>query len=140
MDKVVEISHPNIVIQGYVEDLTTLFESHRLSIAPLRFGAGTKGKVISSLCHGIPCVVTSVACEGMIGIENDVHLSIRNKPIEFAKRCVELHNDESKWDMIAANALMYAQEYASISTMERALLDSFKRLTNEPCDSQKQIA
>jgi GT2 family glycosyltransferase len=140
MDKVVEINHPNIVIQGYVEDLTTLFESHRLSIAPLRFGAGTKGKVISSLCHGIPCVVTSVACEGMIGIENDVHLSIRNKPIEFAKRCVELHNDESKWDMIAANALMYAQEYASISTMERALLDSFKRLTNEPCDSQKQIA
>jgi GT2 family glycosyltransferase len=129
MDKITNLTHPNVRIQGYVEDLYPLFESHRISIAPLRYGAGTKGKVISSLCHGIPCVVTSVACEGMIGIENDIHLSIRNDPTEFAEKCVEIYNNQSIWNSISVNALKYADKYASIATMERSLLSPLQKLS-----------
>ena len=45
---------PGVDVLGYVPDLAPLFDRHRLSIAPLRFGAGMKGKVGQSLIHGLP--------------------------------------------------------------------------------------
>jgi GT2 family glycosyltransferase len=129
VESIDNFSHPNVSIKGYVEDLDTLFEGHRISIAPLRYGAGTKGKVISSLCHGIPCVVTSVACEGMIGVENDIHLAIRDNPNEFADKCIEIYNNEHLWNSISQNAVNYAEQHASLSTMEQALLTQFEKLS-----------
>ena len=51
---------------GRVEDLDTLFDSVRLSVAPLRFGAGIKGKVLDSFAAGVPCVMTPLAAEGLM--------------------------------------------------------------------------
>jgi glycosyltransferase involved in cell wall biosynthesis len=50
---------------GYVKDLAEIFDKVRLTIAPLNFGAGVKGKVIESLAAGVPCVCTPVAAEGL---------------------------------------------------------------------------
>jgi GT2 family glycosyltransferase/glycosyltransferase involved in cell wall biosynthesis len=54
-----------ILITGHVASLTPWFERSRVFIAPLRFGAGAKGKVVSSMAHGVPVVATSLAVEGM---------------------------------------------------------------------------
>lgn len=56
----------SVRIVGHVEDLDkAVFDHIRLTVAPLRFGAGIKGKVLESLLAGIPCVMTSVAAEGL---------------------------------------------------------------------------
>ena len=52
-------------LHGRVEDLTTLLGETRLSVAPLRFGAGVKGKVNQAMSHGLPVVLTTIAAEGM---------------------------------------------------------------------------
>ncbi len=56
---------PGIRPVGFVDDLQSLFGRIRLTVAPLTFGAGLKGKVVDSLAAGIPCACTPVAAEGM---------------------------------------------------------------------------
>ncbi len=51
---------------GHVPDLAPLYAQMRLGLAPLRFGAGVKGKVLDSFAAGLPCVMTPVAAEGIV--------------------------------------------------------------------------
>ena len=55
---------PGIVVHGYVEDLKPLFRSVKLSVVPLRYGAGIKGKIATSLSFGVPVVASPLAVEG----------------------------------------------------------------------------
>ena len=59
------LERPGVAVLGHVPDLHTLFDRVRLSIAPVRFGAGVKGKVVESLAAGVPCIMTEVAAEGL---------------------------------------------------------------------------
>ena len=54
-----------VVAIGYVKDLAEIFDRVRLTVAPLTYGAGIKGKVIDSLSAGLPCVCTPIAAEGL---------------------------------------------------------------------------
>ncbi len=56
---------PRVAVVGAVEDLDAVFRTARLSVAPLRFGAGIKGKVLDSFAAGLPCAMTPVAAEGL---------------------------------------------------------------------------
>src|SRR5262249_26897265 len=64
-----------VIIRGWVKDLTETLRTCRLTVAPLRFGAGVKGKIVTSLAHGVPCVATPVAAEGM-GLEAGRHVAV----------------------------------------------------------------
>lgn len=64
-DSVRRLAAYNIKVVGPVPDCAALFDRVHLSIAPLRFGAGVKGKVLDSLAAGVPCVMTPIAAEGM---------------------------------------------------------------------------
>jgi glycosyltransferase involved in cell wall biosynthesis len=50
---------------GHVPDLETVFDRVRLTVAPLRYGAGVKGKVLASFAAGVPCVMSPIAAEGI---------------------------------------------------------------------------
>jgi hypothetical protein len=54
-----------IVNRGYLPDLTALFHEVKLTVAPLRFGAGIKGKVLQSMAAGTACVMSGIAAEGL---------------------------------------------------------------------------
>ena len=54
-----------VEVTGYVPELTPYFDQARVSISPLRYGAGVKGKIVSSLQAGIPVVTTGVGNEGI---------------------------------------------------------------------------
>ena len=56
---------PGVRYLGHVSDISAWLDTIRLTVAPLRFGAGAKGKIASSLACGVPCVATSLAVEGM---------------------------------------------------------------------------
>ncbi|GAL96272.1 glycosyltransferase [Acetobacter tropicalis NRIC 0312] len=64
-ERVRRLAAPGVEAVGHVRDCGALFDKVRLNIAPLRFGAGIKGKVLDSLAAGVPCVTTHVATEGM---------------------------------------------------------------------------
>ena len=71
-DEITHITTEGVIVKGFVseEELKQLYNSCRLVVVPLRYGAGVKGKVVEALYYGIPVVTTSVGAEGIGGIEN----------------------------------------------------------------------
>jgi O-antigen biosynthesis protein len=59
------MSDPRVQLLGHVDDLSQVYGRVRLAIAPLRSGAGIKGKVLEAFAAGLPCVMTPVAAEGL---------------------------------------------------------------------------
>lgn len=64
-ERVRRLATSRVEVVGPVPDCGVLFDKVRLNIAPLRFGAGVKGKILDSLAVGVPCVMTPIASEGM---------------------------------------------------------------------------
>ena len=83
------------VAVGHVDELRPWLERVRLTVAPLRFGAGVKGKVLSSLAHGVPCIMTTVSAEGMDAVESGS--VITDDTAAFAEQVVRLHRDAKAW-------------------------------------------
>jgi glycosyltransferase involved in cell wall biosynthesis len=79
---------------GHVADLSALFGRVRLTVAPLRFGAGLKGKVLDSLAGGVPCVMTPVAAEG-IDLPPPLSDLVGGTPAALADRIIRLHGDQA---------------------------------------------
>ncbi len=110
----------NVRVLGYVGDIVPWFESLRLTVAPLRFGAGAKGKVASSLAHGVPSVVTSIASEGMSLIDHEGVL-VRDTPSAFADALVRAYSNEDDWQTLSSAGLLYAERMLSLEAWEARL-------------------
>lgn len=84
------------LIKGWAEDATTVMESARVCLAPLRFGAGIKGKLLESMIMQTPNVTTSIGSEGM---HQDEAWSgaIADDWSDFADAAIKLYNDEQAW-------------------------------------------
>lgn len=94
---------PSIDLLGFVDDLDKLYQSHRVYIAPLRFGSGIKVKVVNGLYRGMPTVTTDVGAEGLAVIDGE-HLLIANEPDCFANQVLRLLTDEALWHCISAQS------------------------------------
>jgi GT2 family glycosyltransferase/glycosyltransferase involved in cell wall biosynthesis len=90
------LERPGVVMRGFVQDLEGFFSQVRLSVAPLRYGAGLKGKVISSLSYGVPVVATRVAVEGGGFIDGE-HVLVGDEPDEMAEAIMRLYGDAELW-------------------------------------------
>ncbi len=98
---------PGVVPAGFVEDLAATMAAASLSIAPIRFGTGTRVKIIESFALGCPVVTTTLGCEGIEAIDGE-HLLIGDTPADFAARCVFLLRDETAQARIAASGYQVA--------------------------------
>jgi GT2 family glycosyltransferase len=89
------LAGPNLVRHGLVSDQTLayLYSISRVSIAPLLTGAGMKGKVIESCAHGVPCVGTELAWQGIPLPEEYAHLT--GNISTYADRLLETYRDHS---------------------------------------------
>ena len=85
---------------GYVPSLEPHLQQCRLSIAPLRFGAGVKGKITTALSAGVPMVATSIAVEGM-HLEHERDVLVADSAEAFAAAIIRLHGDEALWIRLA---------------------------------------
>jgi hypothetical protein len=84
-------------VLGWVPDLRPVMQGARLQLAPLRFGAGIKGKLLSALSFGLPTLTSSVGWEGIL--EADPQSPWRaDSPGEFTKKAVALYRDQALWD------------------------------------------
>jgi hypothetical protein len=85
-----------IAVQGYVPDLTPHFDAARVFVAPLRFGAGMKGKVGQSLINGLPVVTTAIGAEGMSLVDGE-HSLVTDGAEGFAEAVLSLLHDDALW-------------------------------------------
>jgi glycosyltransferase involved in cell wall biosynthesis len=114
-----------IVVRGHVADLEAELATCRLTVAPLRFGAGTKGKIVSSLVAGVPCVASPIAAEGMELLDG-VHLRVAATDDAFADAVVALHEDAAAWTAMSEAGLAVARGQFTVDAARlriRAMLD-----------------
>jgi glycosyltransferase involved in cell wall biosynthesis len=108
--KITRRSTPRVRVLGHVPDLTPYLCNNRVSIAPLRFGAGIKGKITQSLATGLPVIATRVAVEGM-PLQHATSALIADEPSDFAANLVAAHSDRELWRRLAKNGLSVAANH-----------------------------
>lgn len=112
-DRVKLLTSEKIVVTGWVPEIKPYLEKCRVSIVPLRYGAGNKGKVGETLSHGVPMVSTSIGAEGM-NIVNGVHSFITDKPEQFAEYVIKLHEDKELWQKFSTQGKqLITSQYSS---------------------------
>jgi GT2 family glycosyltransferase/glycosyltransferase involved in cell wall biosynthesis len=102
--EVAALATERIVVAGLQRDIRPFFDSVRLSIAPLRFGAGVKGKINQSMAFGVPVVATSLAIEGM-ELQDREDILVADEAENFARALIELYKSEQLWKRISENGL-----------------------------------
>jgi hypothetical protein len=112
-DRFREMNVEGVELVGFVEELGPVLDKCRMSIAPLRYGAGTKGKIYTSLSHGLPCVSTSVGTEGM-NLTHEQDVLVADTAEAFAAQVVRLHEDEALWNQLSANGYKFLEAHASL--------------------------
>ena len=90
------------VIKGFAEDVNETMETYRVCLATLRFGAGLKGKLIDAMHNGTPCVMTSIAAEGMFG-SFEVNGFVEDEEAEIINKAIELYCNENIWKLKQEN-------------------------------------
>ena len=88
------LANDRVTITGYVPDLAPYYARARVSANPLRYGAGLKGKVVSSLAAGVPVIGTRIANEG-IGLEDGREALFGETPAELASHIIRLFRDDA---------------------------------------------
>ena len=119
-EEVLQLSNiEGVTVVGYVKDLAPYFNSIRISVAPLRYGAGIKGKLGTSLGFGVPSVATSIAVEGMPLIDGQ-NICIADIPEEFAQKTIDLYTSEKQWNQLSeAGKNLVIKEYSIEKGMDR---------------------
>jgi glycosyltransferase involved in cell wall biosynthesis len=97
---------------GYVKDLNEIFDKVRLTVAPLNFGAGIKGKVVESLAAGVPCACTPVGAEGL-EFPPVLQACIADGATALAALICDLHEAEAKNQACGRAGLDYVAELFS---------------------------
>lgn len=106
-------SEPGIVVHGHVPDIAPYMSGARVAVAPLRYGAGVKGKVNLSMAHGQPVVATPCAVEGM-HLEHGRDVLVADDAQAFADAVVRLHEDEALWHTLATHGLRNVERHFSL--------------------------
>jgi GT2 family glycosyltransferase len=101
--EIIALASENVIVTGYARHLAPYLESALVSVAPLRFGSGMKGKIGEAMAWGIPVVTTTIGAEGM-GLEDGIDALIADTPEDFAGRIVQLHENPELWDSVTQNA------------------------------------
>ena len=102
------LASDRVIVTRYVRDLSPYLTKARISVNPLRYGAGMKGKIGEALAWGLPVVTTSIGAEGM-GLLDSQHVLIADAPEQFAEQTVRLYRDRALWNRLSENGRMLVQ-------------------------------
>ena len=111
------------LMHGHVADLDSLLDNTRIALAPLRYGAGVKGKINHALARGLPVVATSCAVEGM-HLEGGESVLVADDAAAFANAILRLYDDSELWQRLRSGGLENTRRYFS-EAVARAELRAF---------------
>lgn len=92
------------LIKGRAENAKEVIKNAKILLAPLRFGAGIKGKLTDAMECGTPSITTSIGAEAMHG-DLDWNGIITDNPNDFAKAAVSLYLEKEKWKLAQKNGI-----------------------------------
>jgi GT2 family glycosyltransferase/glycosyltransferase involved in cell wall biosynthesis len=118
--QILELAHDGVQVHGFVEDIAPFMDGCRLALAPLRYGAGVKGKINMAMSHGLPVVATTPAAEGMHARDGE-DLLVADSPQDFAAAIVRAYGDAALWKKLSDNGLANVREHFSFDAARAAL-------------------
>ena len=110
--EILELKSKNIIVTGYVPSTAPYLENARVSVAPLRYGAGMKGKIGEAMALGLPVVTTSIGAEGM-GLVHEKTAFITDDPKEFAAHIIRLCAEDDLWRAVSEKGRQFIKEHFS---------------------------
>ncbi len=128
-----------VTVTGFVDDMQAVLEAHRASIAPLRYGAGVKGKIGEYLSTGTPCVTTSVGAEGM-GLVAGKEVLVADTPEDFAAAILQVYDNKSLWQDLSLNGKKYVERVLSPVSVKPELSNSIEHARARPVRKRPRAA
>lgn len=117
------------LIKGFAEDVNEVMRNARVCLAPLRFGAGLKGKLVDAMQNGTPCVMSSIAAEGMFGnIESNGF--VEDNPEAYARKAVELYTNSETWRNKQESGFSILNQRFKKTDFEKPFSDRINELIN----------
>ena len=135
--EIIAVSTERIIVAGLQRDAGPFFDSVKLSVAPLRFGAGVKGKINQSMAFGVPLVATSLAVEGM-ELRDREDILVADAPEDFAEALVELYESEELWNRISENGIEKTRSLYSTEVAREKLEHLFNSQHARPAQGRSQ--
>lgn len=108
--EVMALQNERVIVPGYIHDVSSHFYNNRIFVAPLRFGAGMKGKIGQSLEFGLPIVSTDIGIEG-IGLTDGHDVMVANDTPAFAEKIMQLYSSPELWTEIRNNSIKALKAY-----------------------------
>lgn len=105
-EKITSLANDHVIVTGYVPSITPYLHASYVSVSPLRYGGGMKGKIGEAMAHGVPVVTTSIGAQGM-GLINRDNSMIADSPEAFAIAIVELIENEELYSTVREKALKH---------------------------------
>jgi hypothetical protein len=121
--------HARVV--GWVPSVLPYLERTRVTVLPLRFGAGVKGKLIQALMIGTPTVATEIGVEGL-DVRDGEHVRVADDPKEFALAMEELLCDDQTWHRLAEAGRSYATAAHSRHSVSAVFQDTLHAILDRP--------
>jgi glycosyltransferase involved in cell wall biosynthesis len=128
--EVLALQSERVIVPGYIHDVSSYFNNNRIFVAPLRFGAGMKGKIGQSLEFGLPIVSTDIGVEG-IGLTDGHDVMVANDTAAFAEKIILLYNSPELWNKISNNSRNAVKAYTPevVKQQLKDLLESLNQKT-----------
>lgn len=117
-------------VHGHVAELEPFLDGGRIALAPLRYGAGVKGKINLAMAHGQPVVATPIAIEGM-QLRPGRDVLIGDDAAAFADAVLRLYDDRELWEKLSANGIANVERHYSFTAAREAL----RRILANPADA-----
>jgi glycosyltransferase involved in cell wall biosynthesis len=118
--EVLDLASARVDVTGWIENLGPELDRARVMAAPLRYGAGIKGKVTQSLAAGLPVVTTRIGAEGL-DVSDGREMLIRDDPKGFASALVRLYRDDGLWRELSAAGQRLAERSCSPAKLKQEL-------------------
>jgi GT2 family glycosyltransferase len=122
--KVQDLHNPaaGIHVRGFVEDHRAAIAASRVMLAPLRHGAGVKGKICEAFAVGTPVITTPIGAEGID--EAEQALAVETDAQGFIDRAVEMHRDQDAWGNASRNGLRLVRQRFSAAAAGDQLMSA----------------
>lgn len=130
---------PGISVEGFVPEVGPFLDRAAVSIAPLRFGGGMKGKVTEAMAHGIPVVSTSFGAQGFT-VRNGIQMIVADAPESFSEGVISLLLDPARAEMIGMAGRDLMAQFCTLPNVEIKMLELTEAVLNAPTRIKPTLA
>ncbi len=123
------------LVKGRVENAKEVIKNARVLLAPVRFGAGIKGKLTDAMQCGTPSITTTIGAESMSAIASELAMTkwngkITDDEINFLNAAVELYLNENLWKIAQKNGIEIINSRFNKSVFGKLFMDKIQEIKN----------